>query len=343
VTVRPRDGPVLQLRGSGRTIESLSHVIAPAGKKEFRMFAFPHLRAGDALKHANLTVVPLYADSSEGADYLLSDIALADGSAVVEEVTESGSVPQLSVVVTADKPVLFLEGEELRGAKQNRVLNTSVLVAAKSKSVLPVSCVEQGRWRYAGKHFGHSGTHASPKMRRVLKETVSRKARSGEGHSSDQGAVWGEVSRQMSSHKSESMTMAMSDTFDAYRDQLSDYRSNIECPEGAIGLAAIVGGTVVSVDVFDSPETCKKVWPRVLTGLTMDALETAPSEIEPDIGAALEQFRAGPWDAVRAAGVGEEYRSGTAGRTAHGSALAHGGKLVHGSMVFPEPEPAVVV
>ena len=75
----------------------------------------------------------------------------------------------------------------------------------------------------------------------------------------------------------------------------------------------------------------------------MDALESQPTELEPDIDAALEQFRAGPWEAVPAAGMGEEYRSGTAGRTAHGSALANGGHLIHGSMVFPEAEPAVVV
>jgi len=307
------------------------------------MFQWPKLFVGASVKHANLTVIPLYAEDLKSGDYLLSETALADGTAVVEEVTESGSVPQLSVVVTADKPVLFLEGEELRGAKQNRILNTSVLIAAKSKSVLPVSCVEQGRWRYAGKHFGHSGTHASPKMRRVLKQSVGTTATTEGGHRSDQGAIWSEVSRQMHSHGSSSMTMAMSDTFDAHRESVTDYQSNITCPEGAIGLAAVVGGVVVSVDVFDSAETCKKVWPRVLTGLAMDALESTPTETEPDIAAALKQFRAGPWVAVPAAGMGEEYRSGTAGRTAHGSALANGGNLIHGSMVFPEAEPAVVV
>jgi ARG and Rhodanese-Phosphatase-superfamily-associated Protein domain len=71
----------------------------------------------------------------------------------VEEVSEGGSVPDLLVTNLGGSRVLFLEGEELRGAKRNRVLNTSVLVAAHSKTRIPVRCVEQGRWRYRSRHF----------------------------------------------------------------------------------------------------------------------------------------------------------------------------------------------
>jgi transposase len=44
----------------------------------------------------------------------------------VQEVSEGGSVPDLLVENSGDTRVLFLEGEELVGAKQNRILNTSV-------------------------------------------------------------------------------------------------------------------------------------------------------------------------------------------------------------------------
>jgi hypothetical protein len=47
-----------------------------------------------------------------------------------------------------DRPALLIDGEHLEGAKQNRVLNVTVLVAARRDTVVPVSCVEQGRWSY---------------------------------------------------------------------------------------------------------------------------------------------------------------------------------------------------
>jgi hypothetical protein len=176
------------------------------------MPALPEVQVGDPLRHEAVAVFPLFGPAGGAADYLLADEAMAAGSITVEEVGEAGSIPTLVVNNRADSLVLFLEGEELRGAKQNRVLNTSVLVAAGAKTTIPVSCVEQGRWRYTSRHFGHGGSHSSPKLRPVLKKSVSDSAKEGRGHSSDQGEVWKEVSRQMASLGAASETCSMADT-----------------------------------------------------------------------------------------------------------------------------------
>lgn len=302
------------------------------------MFAMPELRVGGAVRFEGLAVFPLFSGGDPGdpgpGGYALADEALAGGTTVVEELTEGGSVPQLAVNVTGPTPVLFLEGEELRGAKQNRVLNASVLVAAGAKTVIPVSCVEQGRWRYTSRQFGSSGSHASPKMRTVLKSTVTANVRAGHGHTSDQGSVWREVGRQMSSMGATSETMAMADTYEAHRDKLTTATAALGYPAGAVGLAVAVGDRVVAVDLFDAAGVCAKVWGRLLTGVIMDAVEDAKPAGDPDVAAALAAFRAGPWEAVPPAGIGEEYRAEPDGGRWQASALAHGGRLVHGSLVL---------
>lgn len=298
------------------------------------MVAVPNVRVGDPITHDRLTVFPLFLESPTPVPYRLADDALADGSAVVEEVSEGGSVPQLAVRNKNDTLVLFLEGQELRGAKQNRVLNTSVLIAAQAQTVLPVSCVEQGRWRHTSRTFSSSDTHCSPKMRAVLKPSVTRSTQTGSGHSSDQGAVWSEVRRQMSSHKTESATMAMSDTVASQKPHLDRAIEEVKYADGAAGLVVAVGGKVVAVDLFDAPETCRKVWPRLVGGVALDALEekesTRPSSA--DVSAALDALRAADWKGVSPAGAGEEHRSEAAGKW-HGSVLTLDGNLVHGSLV----------
>jgi hypothetical protein len=299
------------------------------------MLAFPAVRIGTPVSHEALTIFPLFGEAQTQVDYLLADEAIAAGTVAVEEVGEAGSVPNLRVSNSGDSRVLFIEGEELRGAKQNRVLNTSVLIPAHSQTTIPVSCVEQGRWRYRSRQFGSGGSHSSSKLRHILKKTVTESTIEGRGHHSDQSKVWGEVSRQMESLGSSSGTFAMSDTFDAYRDRLTEYQERLGYVEGASGLAVAVGNTVVAMDLFDQPSTCRKAWKRLLTGTVMDALEAGKTDRKAaagDVEALLRRLGTADWKQAPSVGEGEEYRSGAgAENTLHASALLFAGAVVHGS------------
>lgn len=296
--------------------------------------AFPKLRVGNPVRHQALSVFPLFADTTAGVDYRLSDAALADQSIRVEEVSEGGSVPELLVENQGDIRVL-LEGEELVGAKQNRILNTSVLVAAHSKIKIPVSCVERGRWGYKSRSFGSSGSHSPTKLRRALKASVSRSLRRQAGHRSDQHEVWQEVDRLHATHNVDSGTAAMADAFQSYGDRIAEYQEQLKYVEGAAGVAVAIGQHVVSVDLFDKPATCQKVWERVLSGVVFDALE-AGQTVEHAAVADVEQLLSTAehlsWEATQAVGEGAEYRAESK-RGEHASALTFHETLVHGSVV----------
>jgi len=98
----------------------------------------------------------LLTPSSEDVDWLTLDEAGDD--VVVTEASGGASVPTLEVSNAGDRPLLLLDGEELIGAKQNRVLNTTVLVDAHSTVTIPVSCVEAGRWAFRTARFAAGGT-----------------------------------------------------------------------------------------------------------------------------------------------------------------------------------------
>jgi hypothetical protein len=299
------------------------------------MTTLPDVRIGDPIRHEALTVFPLFSTPDEAVEYVLADEAIGSGAVTVEEVSEGGSVPNLLVSNTGETRVLFLEGEELRGAKQNRVLNTTVLVAAHSTIKIPVSCVEQGRWRYRSRSFSSGGSHSSSKLRRHLKESVAQSLKAGQGHTSDQMAVWREVGRQMASLGSSSETAAMADTYESHQGRLSEFRETLKYVEGASGVAVAVGPQVVAVDVFDRPSTCRKVWDRLLSGVVMDALEAGqPEKLAgvADVESLLSRLRAAVWEPAPAVGEGQEYRSGAV-PAAHASALVLGDSVLHGSVV----------
>ena len=91
--------------------------------------SYPSIRVGDPIRHGPLSVFPLLGEPDREVEYRLSADAFAEGTVVAVEVGEEGIVAELEVENRGDLPVLFLEGEELVGAKQDRVVNTSILVA----------------------------------------------------------------------------------------------------------------------------------------------------------------------------------------------------------------------
>jgi hypothetical protein len=301
---------------------------------------FPQVRVGQPVRYQTLFVFPLFDGSMTPVEYTLSDEGLGSGAVTVVEVSEAGSVPDLLVDNQGDVPVLFLEGEELVGAKQNRVLNVSVLIAAHSKTKIPVSCVEQGRWGYKSRKFGSSGSHSSSKLRYFLKKSVTRSVLAKRGHRSDQGKVWEEVARQQTALGTSSGTSAMADTFRAYEDDVAEFRKELQYVDGACGLAVAIGKKVVAVDLFDKAATCRKVWQRLLSGYVLDALEAnaEASETEPNRAATADVERllataiAMPWHKADPVGEGDEYRA-SQGDDVHASALTLDGSPVHVSVV----------
>ena len=123
------------------------------------------VKIGSKQSHKNLEVFPLLFTNGGTLNYMLLDEALDENSIDILEVDEGGSVPDLKVKNKSKKMLLLIDGEELVGAKQNRIVNTTILIAARTTVTIPVSCVEQGRWDYKSEKFYSEKRVMAPSMR----------------------------------------------------------------------------------------------------------------------------------------------------------------------------------
>src|SRR5947208_13021373 len=130
------------------------------------------LQLGDSVEHRGVVIAPLFPRRQPVTEYLTLAEALPLGFRV-EEVDGGGSVPELAVHNPLEANVLLYDGEELLGAKQNRILNVTVLVGAESKTVIPVTCVEEGRWSARSTFFSSARHTAYPELRRQKAEELS--------------------------------------------------------------------------------------------------------------------------------------------------------------------------
>jgi hypothetical protein len=227
---------------------------------------------GEIQSFNNMQLLPLFCDAEEDLSYLTLEEALKKGLLLVQEVSEGGSVPELKVKNLAEVPVLLLDGEELAGAKQNRILNTTILVKGKSEMIIPVSCTEQGRWSYKTEKFYDSDL-VSPMFLRARKaSSVSASLKQDRGYHSDQGAVWEDVAFLRRKVKTDSPTGAMKDTYEQKKTNLGDYLKAFQCVPFQKGIFVFVDGEAIGFDLLSRESSFKILFPKLVKSYAMEAL-----------------------------------------------------------------------
>ena len=227
------------------------------------------IQLGDPVEHRGVVIAPLFPRSDPRAEYLTLEQAVPLGFHVTE-VDEAGSVPQLLATNPLDKNVLLYDGEELLGAKQNRILNVTVLVAAASDTRIPVSCVEVGRWHARSARFSPGGHAAYPELRRQKAQQLSA-APLDLGVA--QSAVWEEISAKAQRMNVTSPTGAQDDIFKSHADSLGALHERFPLVPGQSG-AAFALGDRICVDYVSRPDAFAQLYPKLLHGYLLDALES---------------------------------------------------------------------
>ena len=210
------------------------------------------VQVGPAIAFGGLAIFPLTRENPVSRDYLTLTEAFKEKGVEVSEVSEGGSVPELLFKNLLDKDVFAADGETLLGAKQNRVLNSSIYVNAKSEVTIPVSCVEQGRWSYRDRNFSDCRYSEFVASRASKVESVSESLRaSGYMRRSNQGAVWQEMASKRTDFGADAPTGSMSDIYDAQRPTLDRYVESFRKHRGQVGLACAIDGRVVGFEMFE--------------------------------------------------------------------------------------------
>lgn len=230
------------------------------------------MELGAGRSFENMAVFELLRPRNGGPEYITLREALEKGVFTVTEVSEGGSVPELAVANTGDAPVLLLDGEELRGAKQNRVLNTTILVGPKSAIKVPVSCVEQGRWSYQGRQFVESGNVMHREMRLLNVQRVSASLSSKRGFRSDQGEIWDKVQELHCALAVPSRTAAMKDVYEAKGADLDGYVRSFRLAEGQKGVLVFVDGRAAGLDFVSRQAAFAALFPKLVKSYAMEAM-----------------------------------------------------------------------
>ena len=283
---------------------------------------------GRPITRLGISLFPVYVPDSR-----LPEIATGQGSGLVIEELPASTVPFLSVTNPTNRPVLIPEGEQLVGGLQDRVLNTSVLIAPQTSIDIPVSCLEQGRWGDR-RGFERGRAYAPRRTRRAKNASVSESVRQDGSRRSDQAAVWNTIDRELARRGVNSRTRAVRDADQSLRrdrrrsDTIARLVRRGPLP-GQCGVAVTHGRRVVAMDVFGNHDLLAPHWEALVRSYLM---ERSTANGHPSATRALSAFsRLGKAPAVENPGLGLGVDVHVNEGRIVGQALTLGGAVVHAS------------
>lgn len=238
------------------------------------------LKFGEIKEFKNITVIPIFKEVSGGPEYIPMQEAMSRNFLKIGEIGKSGTVPELVAENIGDASVLLLDGEELVGAKQNRVLNTTILIGASSKVTIPVSCVEAHRWSSVSEHFSNSNFMLNYDIRKEKSFDVSNSLRSSGAYRSNQGKVWNQIDEMAADLKVKSGTGAMKDVFDSVEEQLEEYIKNFNIVPEQKGLFVFIDGKIAGFDVLSLSSAYGKIHSKLIKSYSMDAIRSGSARRE---------------------------------------------------------------
>jgi hypothetical protein len=282
-----------------------------------------HLQVGMPRHYQNLTLYPIWVEGVPVADIDLTlDAAMEKGWIEVREL-KAAEVNRVRISNSGKRPIFVMGGEMLGGAKQDRIVGDDLVIPARSEIVIPVFCVEHGRWVMQNDRFASTG---------FIAQSEVRKARA----RGDQAAVWEEVAGAQERLGAPSTTGTLQSITRSeavhrkarpYTHALEDLPVNMPKAQGVV---AAVGNEIIAADLFTSTALFRKLWPKLLDSYVIDAVDRTDKGRAPD-AVAVKRWLSGLPRARRTEkdtpGEGRLYELRGGGLI--GSALVYDRALVH--------------
>ncbi len=254
---------------------------------------------GEPFYEGNVLFVPVKGKGGNGHFSLLNEAMKSEKA----RISEVGNVDTVSLNYSGNNPLFVMDGEEIVGARQNRVFNTSFITERVEEFMVPVSCVEEGRYQ-GKKNFIPSEVIAYPKLRSILATSTTKSLETTQSFKADQSSIWESVKKTLNTLRTTSQTLSM---HDGYTDKKEMFFSEFKPDKDTIGIIAYTGKKPLGVDIFGSHSLFKKLSTRIISSYLFGAYGVKGKFSKPD--GFFDKLRAiKEWKSFDGAGEGKEFR-----------------------------------
>lgn len=287
-----------------------------------------HLSLAKMQNYENITVVPILSDTNTPFDVLDLKKGLKMGLVTIGE-CDSTNVEKVKLKNNSISPLILLDGEEIAGSLQNRIISQTMIIAPKSEMEIPVNCSEKGRNEYKSE-FQYSDYIANSNTRRK-KVYNKNKLR--------QNVVWSSIDDLEKDKNTCSKTNALRDSYEKNKYDIDSYLKHFKMENNQIGVICIVENKV-GLEIFNNHSLYEKYNEMLLRSYIIDSSNKEKINISnKELENILDSINDDSFIKKEAVGLGKYYKISNS--YGNGHILIYENNMVHANFFKKIEEPAV--
>ena len=228
-----------------------------------------NFNVSEPVEKNNITTFFLSSIEKNNNKYLSFSEAIAKNQVQISEVNKEGLLTKLSVSNKSSDNIIILNGELIIGTqiRQDRIVDSTVLIPGYATVLINTFCGEQYRW--------------SPRLSNKISTSESLYFSSGRANNaadintklSKQCRIWSEISEKISDFNVKSFTNSVDQIYKKKKVNVEEIVNFFKIPSEAVGVALGINNQLVNIDIFSNNCMLQIYLPKIIRSIALDSFK----------------------------------------------------------------------
>ena len=228
-----------------------------------------NFNVSEPVEKNNITTFFLSSIEKNNNKYLSFSEAIAKNQVQISEVNKKGLVTKLSVSNKSSDNIIILNGELIIGTqiRQDRIVDSTVLIPGYATVLINTFCGEQYRW--------------SPRLSNKISTSESLYFSSGRANNAadinnklnKQCRIWSEISEKISDFNVKSFTNSVDQIYKKKKVNVEEIVNFFKIPSEAVGVALGINNQLVNIDIFSNNCMLQIYLPKIIRSIALDSFK----------------------------------------------------------------------
>ena len=228
-----------------------------------------NFNVSEPVEKKNITTFFLSSIEKNNNKYLSLSEAIDKNQVQISEVNKKGLLTKLSVSNKSSDNIIILNGELIIGTqiRQDRIVDSTVLIPGYATVLINTFCGEQYRW--------------SPRLSNKISTSESLYFSSGRANNaadintklSKQCRIWSEISEKISDFNVKSFTNSVDQIYKKKKVNVEEIVNFFKIPSEAVGVALGINHQLVNIDIFSNNYMLQTYLPKIIRSIALDSFK----------------------------------------------------------------------